>query len=111
MARVFCLVYRFANNAESTHVWETIRDVLKDADDLNLSCYNMQLLSNQAWCVALVGRTPSPSRQQQLQQLCSQGQPVSLTETEIVKLTQKRLQGMQEGPWVVKRHKKPGEYI
>src|SRR6266700_7882414 len=110
MARVFCLVYRFADNEQSTHVWETIRDVLKGADDLNLSCFNMQLLSHQAWCVALVGKTPSPSRQQQLRQLCSQGTPVSLTETELVKLTQQRLQGMQGGTWVEKRHKKPGKY-
>ncbi len=111
MPRLYCVVYQFANNEESTRAWEQIRDVLENAEDLSLSCYNMQLISNQQWYVALVGKLPSKSRQEQLKKLCEGGTQVSLSDSEIVKLTQKRLEGSQEGSWVIKRHKKPGKYI
>lgn len=111
MARVFCVAYQFANNEESTEVWNEIEAVLEKAEDVSLSAYNMQLLSNQQWCVALVGKTPSQSRQKQFARLCERGTSVRLSHTEVAKLTQRRLEGVKRGDWVVKHHKKPGKYI
>jgi hypothetical protein len=110
MPRIFYLAYQFESNEESTNRWQTIRHVLEKAEDVSLSAYNMQLLSNQQWCVALVGKPPSDSRQKQLKKLLEGGIQVRLSDGEVVKLTQARLEGVKEGPWVIKHHY-PGRYI
>src|ERR1700726_2325449 len=110
MARVYCLAYQFPSQDAAHTVWQKVHDVLENAQELNLSANCMQRLSNNQWCVAIVGRIPPESRRKQLVTLCHGGTFVALAEHEILKLTQLRLSGVKEGNWVVKHHD-PGKYI
>ena len=104
----YALTVRLRRVQAAKCVYDQIQQVLYEAEESDLSTYNLQL--NGVLFVAVVGEPPPADLHERLRQILTIGTAETLPEEVLVMLQRRREQEQRKGPWV-EHHYRPGKRL
>ncbi len=99
---------RFRRVQAATHAYNQLQRVLYEAEENDLSAYNLQL--NGIPFVVVLGEPPAAELHECLRVILRRGEPASLPEEVLGLLLQRRAEESRKGPWV-EHHYRPGRRL
>jgi hypothetical protein len=96
----------FSTQLQAKLAYVQLVDVLKVQERLNVSAYNYFHLERMKWCVVVLGEQPSSDLDTRFLDILSSGEIITLNESEMAKLNQRREEKKVPGKFVYKHHRK-----
>lgn len=96
----------YPSQEEAGKAFLALEAILHAHEKLDVSAYRYLHLQRAKWCVVVIGKFPSERFQKQFADIIATGEAITLEDTEIVKLLDRRSQQIVKAPYVRRHHKK-----